>query len=93
VRRFQQDDAHIFCRIDQIRDEVAGVLDFMNACYTIFGFSYELNLSTRPKKALGSRELWDQAESMMKEALDTFGKPWKLNPGDGAFYGPKVRTC
>lgn len=70
--------------------QVAGVLDFMNACYTIFGFTYELNLSTRPKKALGSRELWDQAEAMMKDALDTFGKPWRINPGDGAFYGPKV---
>jgi len=90
VRRFQQDDAHIFCRVDQIRNEVAGVLDFMNSCYTIFGFTYELNLSTRPKKALGSRELWDQAEGMMKDALEEFGKPWKINPGDGAFYGPKI---
>lgn len=70
--------------------QVAGVLDFMNACYTIFGFTYELNLSTRPKKALGSKELWDQAEAMMKDALETFGRPWKINAGDGAFYGPKV---
>jgi threonyl-tRNA synthetase len=90
VRRFQQDDAHIFCRFDQIRDEVMGALDFMQSTYGIFGFSFELHLSTRPKKALGSLELWNQAESMMTEALNSFGRPWKLNPGDGAFYGPKI---
>ena len=63
----------------------------MHACYSIMGFTYELNLSTRPKKAMGSKELWDNAEQMMKDALDMFGRPWKINPGDGAFYGPKVR--
>jgi threonyl-tRNA synthetase len=90
VRRFQQDDAHIFCRQDQIREEVMGVLDFMKTTYQIFGFKFELHLSTRPKKALGSIELWDRAEKMMTDALNSFGEPWKINPGDGAFYGPKI---
>jgi threonyl-tRNA synthetase len=90
VRRFQQDDAHIFCRTDQIKQEVASALDFMQHTYGIFGFQFELDLSTRPKKALGKKELWDMAEGMMAEALDAFGKPWRINPGDGAFYGPKI---
>ena len=90
VRRFQQDDAHIFCRYDQIMDEVLGFLDFMSYVYDVFGFKYELYLSTRPEKMLGTKELWDMAEKSLKDALDKFGKPWKLNPGDGAFYGPKI---
>jgi threonyl-tRNA synthetase len=90
VRRFQQDDAHIFCRTDQITDEVNGALDFVNHVYGVFGFNFELDLSTRPKKALGSLELWTKAEAMMTDALNRFGKPWKINPGDGAFYGPKI---
>jgi threonyl-tRNA synthetase len=90
VRRFQQDDAHIFCRFDQIKQEVADALDFMQHTYGIFGFTFELDLSTRPKKALGSIDLWNKAEAMMTEALNAFGKPWKINPGDGAFYGPKI---
>eukprot|EP00753_Platysulcus_tardus_P006583 PLAT14323.1.p1 GENE.PLAT14323.1~~PLAT14323.1.p1 ORF type:complete len:773 (-),score=425.20 PLAT14323.1:1090-3408(-) len=90
VRRFQQDDAHIFCRTSQIREEVAGVLDMMSSVYATFGFKFELNLSTRPKKAMGSLEQWQLAEKLMAEALDEFGHPWRLNPGDGAFYGPKI---
>jgi threonyl-tRNA synthetase len=90
VRRFQQDDAHIFCRPDQIREEVTAALEFMNSVYGVFGFTFELDLSTRPKKALGSLEVWRRAEAMMQEALEVFGRPWKLNPGDGAFYGPKI---
>ena len=74
VRRFQQDDAHIFCRMDQIREEVSGALDFMQTTYGIFGFEFELDLSTRPAKALGSLELWQTAETMMKDALDAFGR-------------------
>ena len=58
--------------------------------YTIFGFEFSLVLSTRPKKALGDPEMWRQAEKQLAEALDEFGKPWALNPGDGAFYGPKI---
>ncbi|KAG5062041.1 hypothetical protein JHK85_003224 [Glycine max] len=90
VRRFQQDDAHIFCRESQIKDEVRNSLNFINYVYKIFGFTYELKLSTRPEKYLGDIATWDKAESALKEALDDFGKPWQLNEGDGAFYGPKI---
>ena len=92
VRRFQQDDAHIFCRPDQIKQEVSGVLDFMRHVYGIFGMSFKLELSTRPKKAMGDLELWNKAEANLKESLDEFvGEGnWKVNPGDGAFYGPKI---
>ena len=92
VRRFQQDDGHIFCRDDQITEEVLGALNFMKFVYNIFGMTYKLELSTRPKKALGEKELWDRAEAALEEALNTFnGKGnWRINPGDGAFYGPKI---
>lgn len=90
VRRFQQDDAHIFCAPEQIMEEVKGQLDFINHSYNTFGFSYELFLSTRPEGKLGEDSLWDQAEKALADALDGFGKPWKINPGDGAFYGPKI---
>ncbi|MCL7043479.1 hypothetical protein MKW94_023879 [Papaver nudicaule] len=90
VRRFQQDDAHIFCRESQIKDEVAGVLDFIRYVYDIFGFDFEVELSTRPEKYLGEIETWDKAESALKEALNDFGRPWQINEGDGAFYGPKI---
>mmetsp|Transcript_6212 Transcript_6212/g.8231 ORF Transcript_6212/g.8231 Transcript_6212/m.8231 type:complete len:777 (+) Transcript_6212:58-2388(+) len=92
VRRFQQDDAHIFCREDQIKNEVLGALDFMKEVYGIFGMSYKLELSTKPEKALGDHALWEMAESELEKALDEFaGKGnWQVNPGDGAFYGPKI---
>ena len=90
VRRFQQDDAHIFCRPDQIKAEMAGCLDFLKHVYGIFGFSYQLRLSTRPEKFIGDIEVWDKAEKDLSESLDSLGVPWKLNPGDGAFYGPKI---
>jgi threonyl-tRNA synthetase len=92
VRRFQQDDAHIFCRQDQIKTEVIGALDFMKSVYTTLGMSYTLDLSTRPAKALGETALWDLAEAQLAEALNEFvGEGhWKINPGDGAFYGPKI---
>jgi hypothetical protein len=72
VRRFQQDDAHIFCRQDQIKDEVLGALDFMRFVYSVFGMSYKLELSTRPAKALGDAALWDLAEAQLATALDEF---------------------
>ncbi|KAG6766059.1 hypothetical protein POTOM_030124 [Populus tomentosa] len=78
VRRFQQDDAHIFCRKSQIKDEVRGVLEFIDYTYGKFGFTYELKLSTRPEKYLGVLETWDEAEKALTEALDEFGKPWKV---------------
>ena len=92
VRRFQQDDGHIFCREDQVKDEVLGALNFMKFVYDTFGMTYKLELSTRPKKALGSIELWDGAEASLAEAMDQFGGKgsWRVNPGDGAFYGPKI---
>jgi threonyl-tRNA synthetase len=94
VRRFQQDDAHIFCTPEQIMDEIVGQLEFLEYCYQIFGFEYELFLSTKPEKALGDHSLWEVAEKALADALDKFksksGKEWKINPGDGAFYGPKI---
>lgn len=90
VRRFQQDDAHIFCRKEQIHDELKNALDFMEFVYGIFGFKFDLELSTRPEKFLGDISVWDNAELMMKSVLESSGHPWKLNPGDGAFYGPKI---
>jgi len=95
VRRFQQDDAHIFCMPDQLADEIAGCLDFLDFVYGKFGFEYRLMLSTRPEKYLGEISQWDQAEAALQTALDQFcstrpGLSWAVNPGDGAFYGPKI---
>lgn len=94
VRRFQQDDAHIFCMVSQIKDEVAGALDMIATVYKFFGMNFALKLSTRPESALGDIEIWDKAEALMTEALNEFkaktGQAWSLNPGDGAFYGPKI---
>lgn len=90
VRRFQQDDAHIFCTPEQIRDEIDGCLDFLSQVYKTFGFSIKLVLSTRPESYMGELEVWDKAEKDLEEALNKFGQPWTLNPGDGAFYGPKI---
>ncbi|KAM7018349.1 threonine--tRNA ligase 1, cytoplasmic [Tautogolabrus adspersus] len=90
VRRFQQDDAHIFCTMDQIEEEIKGCLDFLRTVYDVFGFTFKLNLSTRPEKFLGEPEIWDQAEKQLENSLNEFGEKWVLNPGDGAFYGPKI---
>ncbi|KAM0943463.1 putative threonine--tRNA ligase [Dioscorea sansibarensis] len=90
VRRFQQDDAHIFCRESQVKEEVKNVLEFIKHTYDVFGFTFELELSTRPEKYLGEIEIWDKAEASLKEALEEFGRPWQINEGDGAFYGPKI---
>lgn len=97
VRRFQQDDAHIFCREDQVQEEVGNCLKFLKSVYDIFGFQYSLQLSTRPEKYIGEVATWDRAEDMLAQALIAFtGKQcgekdgWDLNPADGAFYGPKI---
>uniref|UniRef100_A0ABM5EZ06 threonine--tRNA ligase n=1 Tax=Pogona vitticeps TaxID=103695 RepID=A0ABM5EZ06_9SAUR len=90
VRRFQQDDAHIFCTMEQIEDEIKGCLNFLQSIYSVFGFTFQLHLSTRPVNFLGEKEMWDQAEKQLQNSLDDFREPWKLNPGDGAFYGPKI---
>jgi threonyl-tRNA synthetase len=74
-----------------IQTEIKNCLEFMQYVYGIFGYEFSLELSTRPeKKYLGDIATWDKAEKMIADALDAFGKPWKLNPGDGAFYGPKI---
>ncbi|GAP93073.1 putative threonyl-tRNA synthetase [Rosellinia necatrix] len=94
VRRFVQDDAHIFCSPSQIGVEIEGVFDFLNCIYGLFGFTFKLKLSTRPEKFIGDIAIWDEAESMLKVALDKFtasaGASWEEKPGDGAFYGPKI---
>jgi threonyl-tRNA synthetase len=90
VRHITQDDAHIFCTEDQIRDEVVDALDFGFFLYDLFGFEPRLELSTRPKQRIGSDEMWDRAEAVLKDALDTRGLSYEINEGDGAFYGPKI---
>jgi len=70
--------------------EIMGCLDFLDHIYGVFGFTFELELSTRPENRLGEEALWDKAEAALEQALNKFGKPWTLNPGDGAFYGPKI---
>jgi threonyl-tRNA synthetase len=90
VRHFAQDDAHIFCTEDQIADEVAACLEFAFATYELFGFDVHLELSTRPEQRIGSDEMWDRAEAALIGALEARGLEYELNPGDGAFYGPKI---
>eukprot|EP01025_Chloroclados_australasicus_P039895 TRINITY_DN4154_c0_g1_i3.p1 TRINITY_DN4154_c0_g1~~TRINITY_DN4154_c0_g1_i3.p1 ORF type:complete len:731 (+),score=93.00 TRINITY_DN4154_c0_g1_i3:222-2414(+) len=90
VRRFQQDDAHIFCRPDQVMQEVSSFLKMLSEVYGIFGLEYTLALSTRPEGYLGELELWNKAEESLQEALKVSGKDYKLDPGEGAFYGPKI---
>ena len=91
VRGFTQDDAHIFCLEDQIADEIRSVLDLTEEVLTTFGFSrYEINLSTRPEKSVGSDAIWEKAEAALRAALDAKGWPYVTDVGGGAFYGPKI---
>lgn len=90
VRSFTQDDAHIFARIDQIESEVAKVLELVDEFYSLFGFNYKVELSTRPEEYMGSPEMWDQAEAALESVLQSKRVDYQLNPGDGAFYGPKI---
>ena len=91
VRTFCQDDAHIYCTPEQIKTEMAAFLALLNEVYDTFGFEgMRVALSTRPEKRLGSDEIWDAAEGALGEALDEAGMPYTLNPGEGAFYGPKI---
>jgi threonyl-tRNA synthetase len=90
VRHFIQDDAHIFCTEDQVADEVARCLDFAFDVYRMFDFPVHVELSTRPENRLGSDELWDKMEGMLERALATSGLEYTVNPGDGAFYAPKI---
>lgn len=90
VRAFTQDDAHIFARPDQIQDEILGVINLIDDFYRTFGFSYHVELSTKPENAIGSDEIWELATESLRAALDARGIDYKVNEGDGAFYGPKI---
>jgi threonyl-tRNA synthetase len=94
VRRFVQDDTHIFCMESQVKQEIKGLFDFLGAVYGLFGFTFKMKLSTMPDNHLGDIATWERAEAQLSKALDDFkqetGTPWELNPGDGAFYGPKI---
>jgi len=90
VRHFAQDDAHIFCTEEQVQEEVRGCLEMAFATYALFDFEVRLELSTRPPERIGTDEMWDKAEAKLKNALDAQGLQYELNPGDGAFYGPKI---
>lgn len=90
VRNFTQDDAHIYMTQDQMKDEIVNVIELTDYIYNIFGFKYHMELSTKPEKAIGSDEQWDRATEVLRDALEYLGKDYKLNEGDGAFYGPKI---
>ncbi|CCM03110.1 uncharacterized protein FIBRA_05230 [Fibroporia radiculosa] len=91
VRRFVQDDTHVFCMPTQIEEEIGYLFDFMQHIYGMFGFEFRLELSTRPDNYLGTIETWNEAEEQLTKALNKFyPDKWELNPGDGAFYGPKI---
>jgi threonyl-tRNA synthetase len=90
VRGFTQDDAHIICMPEQLDAEIKGVIAFVNDVMGIFGFDYEMELSTRPEKSIGTDEDWDRATKALLAALEDSGRPFEINEGDGAFYGPKI---
>ena len=90
VRAFTQDDAHVFCTEEQIEEQIIEIIDLYDKFYTLFGFEYNIELSTKPEKAIGSDEIWAMAEAKLESALQHKGIAYKLNPGDGAFYGPKI---
>lgn len=91
VRTFVQDDAHVFCTPEQVEDEIIAVIDQVTSAYKELGFpNFRLELSTRPEKSIGSDEMWQKAEKALESALDKRGMKYQVNPGDGAFYGPKI---
>jgi len=90
VRGFTQDDAHIFCREDQLEDEILQVLDFIAYVMKVFGFEYKVNLSTRPESFAGTIEKWDHATAVLQKSLQDRGLPFEIDPGAGVFYGPKI---
>ncbi|MBW1976200.1 MAG: threonine--tRNA ligase, partial [Deltaproteobacteria bacterium] len=90
VRQFTQDDAHILCTPEQLQDEIKGVIDFVIDVMGIFGFPYEMEVSTRPEKSIGTDEDWDRATSALINALNDVGIPYEICEGEGAFYGPKI---
>jgi threonyl-tRNA synthetase len=90
VRCFTQDDAHIFMTEDQMKQEIVGVINLMEKIYSLFNFEYKVELSTKPENSMGTKEQWDIAENALQEALESLNMKYELNPGDGAFYGPKI---
>ncbi len=90
VRCFTQDDAHIFATPEQTESEILGVMNLIDSFYKVFGFDYSLELSTRPENSMGTDEQWEMATNWLIHALKTSGKPYVVNEGDGAFYGPKI---
>lgn len=90
VREFTQDDAHIFCKPSQIKENILEILDFVDKMMSLFGFTYEMEISTRPDKAIGEVKVWDEATKALKEALDEKGASYGIDEGGGAFYGPKI---
>jgi threonyl-tRNA synthetase len=90
VREFTQDDAHILCRPDQLQDEIISIVKFVQDVMGLFGFEYEMEISTRPEKSIGTNADWDRATNALNQALETVGVEYTVNPGDGAFYGPKI---
>ena len=90
VRCFNQDDAHLFVRPDQLTEEIVGVVKLIDSVYQQFGFTYHVELSTRPEDSMGSDEDWEAAEAGLKTALEELGMEYEVNEGDGAFYGPKI---
>ena len=90
AREFTQDDAHIFCREDQLVEEIGAVLRFVAEVMETFGFDYELELSTRPRRYIGDEEIWRRSTQALRTALEATGRPYGVNEGEGAFYGPKI---
>ncbi|MBR1730253.1 MAG: threonine--tRNA ligase [Selenomonadaceae bacterium] len=90
VREFTQDDAHIFCTLDNLKSEIDGVIKLMEKVYSRLNLNYELELSTRPENSIGDDSVWQAAETALQDVLDSTNRPFKVNPGDGAFYGPKI---
>ena len=90
VRSFNQDDAHIFVTPEQIESEVSKVIEMIDYFYKTFGFEYHMELSTKPENSIGSDDMWNKAETILKRVLESKGMKYKLNEGDGAFYGPKI---
>lgn len=90
VRAFTQDDAHVFCTENQLEEQIIELINLTDKIYSTFNYKYEIELSTRPKKAIGSKKQWDKAESILKKALEKKKIKYKINPGEGAFYGPKI---
>ncbi|KHF32963.1 Threonine--tRNA ligase 2 [Paenibacillus sp. P1XP2] len=90
VRTFCQDDAHLFVLPSQIEEEIGSIIELIDNMYQVFGFEYKIELSTRPEDSMGSDELWEEAERALQNVLDRRGIDYRINEGDGAFYGPKI---